>query len=96
MKLTDTPAIEIPVFSTTAAAAGYKVGEEGYIDIMFLRSHFTIDETHTPSEVPGNPNMQEQRANMSFAKVAAVTMSVKQAESLIQAIQSQLENLKRT
>lgn len=96
MKITDTPATGIPVFSTTAAAAGYKVGEEGYIDIMFLRSHFTIDETQDPSDVPGSPNLQEQKANMSFSKVAAVTMSAKQAESLIQAIQSQLETLKRT
>ncbi|QIG33063.1 hypothetical protein FY047_10355 [Leclercia adecarboxylata] len=89
----DFNAVEIPVFATTAAAASYKVGSEGYVDLMFLRSHFIVDETDEPTAVEGQAEIQEQRASLTFSKVAAVTMTGEQARALIANIELQLSNL---
>ncbi|MEN3753756.1 hypothetical protein ABC733_17320 [Mangrovibacter sp. SLW1] len=85
----------VPVFATTAAAAGYNVGKEGYIDLLFLRSQFVIDESQEASSVEGNDGIQEQKAELVFSKVAAVTMSAEQAKTLISAIERQLKNLNK-
>ncbi|WP_343463512.1 hypothetical protein [Pantoea sp.] len=91
MKLTDKQAKndEIPVFATTAAAAFYKAGDESFIDILFLRSHFVIDDSE-PSDIDGTEGLLAQKASMQFAKVAAVSITASQASDLISALQHQL------
>ncbi|MCP1436594.1 hypothetical protein J3D56_000030 [Erwinia persicina] len=83
----------IPVYASTAAAASYKAGEEAYVDLMFLRSHFVVNEASLPTSIPGEDGLQQQEANLVFSKVAAVTLSAGQAKELIKAIEHQLSNL---
>ncbi|HDR2371315.1 hypothetical protein JGL56_00745 [Salmonella enterica subsp. enterica serovar Derby] len=91
----DLKSLEIPTFATTAAAASYKVGTEGYVDLMFMRSHFIIDNQDDSSPVVGKQDLHEQRASLVFSRVAAVTMTAEQAKALIANIELQLNNLEK-
>lgn len=96
MKLKDLEAhvSSIPVFATTTAAAAYKVGNQQYIDLLFLRSHFIVDQDDEPTEIEGNASpLNQQKAELIFSKVAAVTISADQANDLIASIQYQLKEL---
>ncbi|PBI79638.1 hypothetical protein A9993_07750 [Rahnella victoriana] len=86
-------AVDIPVFASTCAAASYKTGAEAYVDLMFLRSHFVINQNSTATEIAGQSGLQQQDATLVFTKVSAVTMSAGQARELINAIEFQLNNL---
>lgn len=83
----------ISPFATSAAAAAYRVGEDTYIDLIFMRTYFVIDNVNDPSPIAGETEIQSQKVEMHSAKVSSVTMTAEQARVMIEAVQHQLKEL---
>lgn len=84
---------DIPPFATTSAAASYKVGKEAYIDLLFMRAHFVIDDISESSAIEGHSEIRQQKAELNFSTVSSVTMTAEQARVMIEAVQHQLTEL---
>ncbi|YCH28948.1 hypothetical protein M1D48_12095 [Erwinia sp. D4-22] len=95
MIINNDPSFEsnIPVFATTSGAACYKVGEEMFVDLIFMRSHFVVDAADSPVTPSEDNGLRQQTAEMVFTKVGAVTMTAQQARDLIKAVQHQLDSM---
>ncbi|HBS9937625.1 TPA: hypothetical protein MCL96_004754 [Klebsiella pneumoniae] len=81
---------EIPIFASASAATSYKIGGEGFIDLIFLRPTFTFDQE---SETKLGESGSIRKTEMTLRKVSSVTLSEKQAQELIKALQDQLTRL---
>jgi hypothetical protein len=81
----------IPVFATTSGAACYKVGEETFVDMIFMRSHFVVSSLDNQSNGLEQEALKEQPAEMVFTKVGSITMTAHQAKELMRAVQHQLD-----
>lgn len=84
----------ISPFATSSAAAAYRVGEDAYIDLIFMRTYFVIDNVNNSSAIiEGKTELHSQKAEMHSARVSSVTMTVEQARTMIEAVQHQLKEL---
>ncbi|MFK3932240.1 hypothetical protein ACI2JB_01405 [Pantoea agglomerans] len=84
----------VPIFAATTAAASYKFGDEGFVDIMFIRPKFVIGDTI--QDTRGLPPGAESRAAiMEFQTVSAITLTATQTKQMIDTLQDQLDKLEK-
>lgn len=83
---------DVPVFAAATGATCYKFGDEGYVDLMFMRPTFIIGEEDATVSGPSHGTMNRV-TEMVLKTVSSVTLTEKQARQLIVAIEDQLSKL---